>query len=122
VRLWDIAAPEQSILHHCTPSHLGFIGHHFFWIWCTDRLAIQSPPFEPRGEIFFNDEGLIATAASEGVYVPTDGMLDSFRAIAPGGQILWQRHSVPEVSAARVRQVLFDGCPYRKSNPTIPMV
>jgi hypothetical protein len=87
---------------------LGFVDHRFFWVGCTDRLAVLGVSFEPRGEIFLSKEGLIASVASEGVYVPTDRMRDPFRAIAPGGQVLWQRHAVPEVSVARVRQILFD--------------
>src|SRR5580658_4498874 len=30
------------------------------------------------------------------------------RAIASGGQVIWQRHAVPELPISRVRQVLFD--------------
>jgi hypothetical protein len=57
---------------------------------------------------------LIASVAFEGVYVPTDRMQDPFRAIAPAGEVLWERHAVPEVPVARVRQILFDEWSFRE--------
>jgi WD domain, G-beta repeat len=109
VRLLNIATGTRSLLLSCRAySGIGFIDNRFFWISCSDRISVLSASFEARGELFLNEEGLVATVFSEGVYVPTDRMQDSFRAVASDGRVNWQRHAVPELSIERARQVLLD--------------
>jgi len=109
IRLWGIAARRSSTLYYCRASlGLGFVHKRFFWIGCSDRISVQSASFEPRGELFLNEEGLFASVYSEGVNEPNDRLQEPFRAIATGGHVIWQRRAVSEVSVERVRQVLFD--------------
>ena len=87
---------------------MNFLGKRLFWIGCSDRITIFSPSFEPRGEIFFSEDGLVARVASEGVYLPSSRLQDPFRAILSGGRVDWGRDAVPSISSERVRQVLLD--------------
>jgi WD40 repeat protein len=109
VRLWNTATGTSTELPACRSiAGLGFSGSRFFWIGCSDRIRIESIDFEPRGELFLNEAGLAALVYREGVLVPSDRLKQPFRAVAPGGQILWQHGLLPELPLSRVKQVLFD--------------
>jgi|HubBroStandDraft_1064217.scaffolds.fasta_scaffold00077_45 hypothetical protein len=109
VELDSNLAQSRSLVFDCAATRgLGFVDRRFFWVGCSDRIRIYTPTFEPVGALFLAAEGAVAEVYAEGVNVPSDRMQDPFRAIAPGGQVIWQRHAVPELPISRVRQVLFD--------------
>jgi hypothetical protein len=60
------------------------------------------------GEIFLSPEGLIASAYSEGVYVPNERMESPFRAVVQDAMVDWSRGAVTPITLHRVRQVLLD--------------
>jgi WD40 repeat protein len=106
VRLWSTAARTHSILKFCDARSLGFLQKAQFWIGCSDRIVLHSSTFEPIGEIFLSEEGIVASVFSEGVFVPNDRMESPFRAVGPDGAVDWGRRAVPEIPLLRVRQTL----------------
>jgi WD40 repeat protein len=108
VRLWSTAARTHSILSYCDPRWLAFLRKGQFWLECSDRIVLHSTSFEPIGEIFLSNEGIVASVYSEGVYVPNDRMQFPFRAVGLHGSVDWSRRAVTEIPLHRVRQVLLD--------------
>ena len=108
VRLWTLdGTPAADPVLLDAPRQVEPIGNNGFAVLASDRVVFLDSRLRERGTLFLHRDGLVALTA-EGVFAPTDEMQLLVRAVGEDGMLLTRRGTVPELTVARARQILFD--------------
>ena len=114
VRLWDVAnrTPEKSA-PICQTSFVGvrgfprnvFVGlpREVFVIRCNDRLTFLNSDLDHLGDVFLHEEGLVAVAGGQGVYVSSPLLEDHILPFRDEESV-----SRKLISTEEFRQILFN--------------
>ena len=106
VRLWDVEnrTPVRSA-PICQTSGVGVRGlpRDVFVIRCNDRLAFLNSELDHLGDVFLHEEGLVAVAAGQGVYVSSPSLEDH---ILPFREEEFVSRKL--ISTEEYRQILFN--------------